>query len=376
MFNPHYSMTPGIVKALMTIETNRQAVRDLPIDVQVLASLRRTARLASTHYSTQIEGNRLTPAQVKEAVGGAKIPGKERDEVEVRHYYQALKAVESMADRCWPLTEKMIQTITGLVMKGQEHPLPFREGQNVIRDSVSGGIVYLPPEAKDVSGLVNELLDWINEQHSKGELPVPVIAGLAHYQYATIHPYYDGNGRTARLLATLILRGSGYGLKGIYSLDEYYARNLTGYYAALTVGDSHNYYMGRAEADVTGFLQYFCEGMAEAFGAVRKQAEAALARGARDLSEELIDLDPRERRLLELFAIQGALSSTEMAAHLGLSQRTVMGMCPAWVAKGFLVVADSSRKRRLYRLAPQYKALIRVSKRLGDEGLEPPTSAV
>ena len=54
----------------------------------------------------------------------------------------------------------------------------------------------------------------------------PVVVALAHYQFATIHPYFDGNGRTARLLTTLILHRSGYGLNGIYSLEEYYAQNL------------------------------------------------------------------------------------------------------------------------------------------------------
>jgi Fic family protein len=71
---------------------------------------------------------------------------------------------------------------------------------------------------------------WIKAQD---ELPAPLKAGIAHYQYATIHPYYDGNGRTARLMTTLILHQSGYGLKGLYSLEEYYARNLPAYYKAL-----------------------------------------------------------------------------------------------------------------------------------------------
>ena len=79
----------------------------------------------------------------------------------------------------------------------------------------------MPPEAKAVPGLMSELVKWINQQLYEGDLPVPVIAALAHYQFATIHPYYDGNGRTARLLANLILHKAGYGLKGIYSLDEY-----------------------------------------------------------------------------------------------------------------------------------------------------------
>ena len=87
-------------------------------------------------------------------------------------------------------------------------------------------------------------------------MPAPIVAALAHYQFATIHPYLDGNGRTARLLATLILRKAGYGLKGIYSLDEHYAKNLPSYYSALTVG-SHNYYDGRAEGDVTPFVSLF-----------------------------------------------------------------------------------------------------------------------
>ena len=111
----------------------------------------------------------------------------------------------------------------------------------------------MPPEAHDVSPLMKGLVDWINESIKEQELPAPIIAGLVHYQFATIHPYYDGNGRTARLLTTFMLHKMGYGMKGIYSLEEYYAKNLQGYYKALTIGKSHNYYGGRAKADVTPF---------------------------------------------------------------------------------------------------------------------------
>ncbi len=65
-----------------------------------------------------------------------------------------------------------------------------------------------------------------------GNLPIPLVAGIVHYQFVTIHPYYDGNGRTARLLTSFIMRKGGYGLKGIYSLEEYYAKDLTRYYDA------------------------------------------------------------------------------------------------------------------------------------------------
>ena len=342
----------------MSIEADRQAVAGLPMDVTVLASLRETARLVSTHYSTQIEGNRLTQAQVKEAVAGARFPGRERDELEVRCHYRALQEMERLAAEGKPLTEGQLRRLHGLVMTGQPKPTPYRDGQNVIRNSRTREMVYMPPEAREVPGLMADLVRWINQQLAGGELPVPLVAALAHYQFATIHPYYDGNGRTARLLANLILHKAGYGLKGIYSLDEYYARNLAGYYEALTVGPSHNYHLGRAEADVTGFVDFFCEGMADAFAAVRAQAAKAARRGAPDRAGQLRKLDPRERRLLALFRRHATVTAAEIAEHLELAQRTVVGLCRAWLKTGFLELKNPSRKNRSYRLGPAFAFLV------------------
>jgi Fic family protein len=160
-----------------------------------------------------------------------------------------------------PIGKETVQRIHALVMTGKPSPDPYRDGQNVIRESASDAIACLPPEATDVPGLMADLLAWITVQLSRRELPVPIVAAVTHYQYATVHPYYDGNGRTARLLATLVLHRAGYGLKGIYSLDQHYARDLAAYYKALTAGLSHNYYPGRGKADITGFIDFFCQSM-------------------------------------------------------------------------------------------------------------------
>ena len=358
MFTPNFHITPAITKALMSAEADRQAIIELPIDLEMLGSLRETARLTATHYSTQIEGNRLTQIQVQETLAGARFPGRERDTGEVRNYYRAIEEVERLAQHSDPLAEADIQHIHGLVLDGRPSPTPYRDGQNVIRDSNSGSIVYLPPEAQDVAALMADLVAWINGELQRGELPAPLIAALSHYQFATIHPYYDGNGRTARLLTTLILHRAGYGLKGIYSLEEYYAQNLAQYYEALTAGPSHNYYFGRAEADVTGFVAYFCVGMAQAFAAVRTQAVQAAKRGAQDRSPLLRQLDPRQRQLLDLFRRQGTATAGEIAAHLGLSPRTVVALCRSWLAEGFLTMHDPSRKNRSYRLRPDYEKFV------------------
>lgn len=345
----------------MRIEAAKQAVQDLPITPSVLATLRETARLFSTHYSTMIEGNRLTQEQVSKVIEDKQhFPGRERDEKEVLGYYVALARAEEIAAAHGVVTESHIQQLHALVMAGgrkKAKPTPYRDGQNVIRDSRSRGIVYMPPEAKDVSPLMKEMVAWIASTARK-ELPCPIRAGIAHYQFATIHPYYDGNGRTARLLTTLILHLGGYDLKGLYSLEEYYARNLGAYYEALTIGDSHNYYEGRAKADITKWVEYFCEGMADSFESVKRRAQEAAGSGAQDRSPVLRRLDPRQRKALELFRESNTITSRDIEALFGISQRAARNLLAAWVDNGFLVIADAAKKSRKYGLAGEFAEIL------------------
>ncbi|OYW70453.1 MAG: hypothetical protein B7Z37_30685 [Verrucomicrobia bacterium 12-59-8] len=355
-FEPNYRITAEAAKALMAIEASRAAVDRLPISPQLIASLRESARLLSTHYSTQIEGNRLTLPEVEKVIAGqGGFPGRERDESEVRNYYKAVDKAEAIASLKRHLKEEDIQLLHGLAFEGKAKPSPYRDGQNVIRNSGDGHIVYLPPEAKDVPALMGELTAWINEEIEAKRLPVPVIAALAHYQFATIHPYYDGNGRTSRLLATMILHRCGYGLKGIYSLEEYYARNLRGYYDALSVGPSHNYHLGRAEADVSGFVQYFCEGMATAFASVRARAETVGGDTHGDKGALMRELRPLQRQAMGLFVQSKIVTAGELAEYLGISPRQGRELCTKWLEEGFLVIENPSKKARSYRLAERFE---------------------
>lgn len=356
MFAPKFQISPRLGKALMEIEACRHIVSDLPVTVALLDSLRKSARLISTHYSTQIEGNRLTQEQVQEVVlQGGTFPNRERDEQEVRNYYRALDYVDALIDDEGALTERHVKSLHGFVMTGKENPTQYRDGQNVIRDSASGGIVYMPPEAEDVPRLMKELIAWVNAEQASHELPAPIMAGLAHYQFATIHPYYDENGRTARLLTNLLLHRTGYGLKGIYSLEEYYARDLGVYYEALSVGPSHNYYMGREAADLSVWVEYFCLGMADAFATVRAKAtEAAKTQGV-DREQTLRKLDARQRQVLMLFEIDAYVTTKQIADHLGIHRRTALNLCNNWVGDGFLIQYGEARKSRKYSLAGELR---------------------
>src|SRR5580692_10652591 len=116
-FNPTFTITPAVANGLMRIEAVKQAIRTLLITPRVLANLRETARLFSTHYSTMIEGNRLTQEQVAQVIGGDQhFPGRERDQDEVKGYYAALDEVERAAKRGGPVEEAAIQRLHALVM--------------------------------------------------------------------------------------------------------------------------------------------------------------------------------------------------------------------------------------------------------------------
>lgn len=357
-FNPIYTIDARMAHNLMRIEAAKQQVNGLPLNPTVLASLRATSKLYTTHYSTMIEGNRLSPQEIQDVLTlNGHFPGKERDEREVKGYYAALEQLERYVKEGLSVSEIVIKTLHALVMAGgnaRVKPTPYRDGQNVIKDS-SGAIVYMPPEAKDVAELMEELVLWIKDNVA---LPSPIVAAIAHYQFATIHPYYDGNGRTARLLTTLILHHGGYDLKGIYSLDEYYAKNLTAYYQAISVGPSHNYYMGRAESDISAWIAYFIEGMAVASENVIKQMKKMQDQGGKDHTKLMRKLDPKQRQALELFRNHEVVTSSQIGTLFGYRPRTAAALCSSWVQSGFITIVNPSLKARKYALAAQYYDLL------------------
>jgi Fic family protein len=358
-FKSLFQITPSIARNLMRIEMVKERIKNASLTTTVLKSLRETARLFSTHYSTMIEGNQLSLEQIKQVLEhNGHFPGRERDEQEVKGYYIALDQVEAWVAAHKSITESMIQKLHALVMAGGKKkiiPTPYRTGQNVIRDGRSGAIVYLPPEAADVPHLMKELVDWIDQTN---DIPSPLVAAVAHYQFVTIHPYFDGNGRTARLLTTYILHYGGYDLKGLYSLEEYYAQNLGDYYQALTIGPSHNYYLGRAEADITPWIEYFCKGMADACEKVLQQMAHAQQQGAPDQSRSLRSLDTKQRKILELFKDYETITTEQIAHLFGFKPRTARQLCKKLVEEGFLVPVTLAKKSRKYALSERYIDLV------------------
>lgn len=271
IFKPNYTLSVGALESLARIEKAKKAIGNLRLSPENLKEFQETAKIKSAHYSTVIEGNRLTLEQSTHVLKlNEYFLGRERDSRELRRCYEALGQVRIWVGEKILLKEEHIRILHALVMDNEGEtitPTPYRDGQNVIKDGRTGAIVYLPPEAKDVPKLMREMIEWI---HYNDDLPCPVVAAIAHYQFATIHPYFDGNGRTARLLTEIVLHLGGYGMNWLYSLEEYYVHNRGAYYEAISVGEHHNYYYGRREADISKWLEFFLEGMATSAEKVSK----------------------------------------------------------------------------------------------------------
>ncbi len=358
-WQPRYTITSTIAKSLMEIEAARVAVEYSPLPPAVENELRQKARIRSSHFSTFIEGNRLTLSEVSVVIEDEKIAlkEKEKDVLEARNYWNALLRIEEWAEKKSPLNEELICKLHAIIEKGlRVRPTPYRDGQNVIRDSATGAIVYLPPEAKDVPTLMAEMLTWF-QLAERENIPIPLIAALIHYQLVTIHPYYDGNGRTARQLATFILHRGGYGLNGYFSLEEHHARDLSGYYEALATHAHHNYYMGRASADLTGWVEYFTTLLARVFTEAKDEAVKLAGEALTPEPKELRSLDHRARIVLGLFTNKEAINTSEIAVALGLSQRMARELVRNWVKDGWLIPKNSFRNRQ-YILSAIYRHFV------------------
>ena len=189
-YNPVFQVTSGMIKLLGKIEAAREIVDDLEIPLALEAELRKEASVKMSHYSTKIEGNRLTLKQTKELLMGKEVTAREIDKKEVMNYYNCLEWIQSASKVKQSISEKMIKEMHALIQKGIVKGKlrgEFRESQNAVYDERTGKPVYYPPETKDVSPLMKSMFGWLNQ---KSEIHPVLKSGIAHYQLVTIHPLW------------------------------------------------------------------------------------------------------------------------------------------------------------------------------------------
>ena len=344
MYKPKFTFTRKLVKDLNSIAAAREAILNAAILPQTEVKLRVQELIDRIYNSTSIEGNPLTKEQVRQVLEGEEVAARDVDKQEVLNYRDTLEYVDSIGKKEKSVTEAVIKKIHEHNMKdilSKSRCGKYRKVPVVVMDSQTGKIHFRAPAEKDVPKLMKNFVAWLNSDDLKDLHPV-VVAGIAHYEFVRIHPFTDGNGRTSRALATLILFMRGFDTKKFFALDEFYNDDRMRYYQALQETDK--------KKDLTIWLEYFVEGVAVSMVHVKSIIKKFSLDRRLAKSKGQIFLDERQMKVLEYLEENGKLTSKEYASVFGVEERSARRHLQKLVELG-LLKAERSTKNRFYVLS-------------------------
>jgi len=220
------------------------------------------------------------------------------------------------------------------------NPGEIRKSQNWIGGSNLKNALFIPPTHQELPELLTDLEKfWHNEK-----IPIPhlIRAALSHYQFETIHPFLDGNGRVSRLLITLYLVDKKLLTKPTLYLSDFFERNRGAYYDALTVVRTSN--------DIEHWLKFFLTGVAETAAGSKQTFEAIVALRQR-CEEQILQLGkraPRGQALLRELYSQPVMSANDIANKLGITHQSASSLIRSFEEMGILREITGRKKDRLF----------------------------
>jgi len=323
MFNPEYRLTDKIVQMLTAIAEGKAIIERAKLLPKQELRLRRQALIRMTHSSTAIEGNGLNMREVEAVADRKKIDAPERDIYEVQNYLSALKYIESVVKTKRSITRQIILRIHKHVTNKTLRPEAsghYRTAPVYVARTYRDGrqeILYTAPNAKEVSALMDYLIVWIQDSEEAGIDPV-VVAGIVHQEIAAIHPFVDGNGRTARALATLILYQRGYDFRRLFALEDYYNTDRPAYYSAINIGKNYK----ERRTDFTPWLEYFVKGFKEEIDQVKHTVmNLAVKKLDTDINSQVF-LDKDQIAILDFMETVGRITVTDVIDVVQCPRRT------------------------------------------------------
>lgn len=322
MFDPKFSITNNLLTYISRIESAKALIDNAPLVPAWEAKFRDDALSRTIHYGTKIEGNDLTQAQAQqvarledvvdtqEVLQRTGLIARERDIQEVINYRNVINWIDQQpgTEFARVFNQDTLHTIHRLTIYRlieDRYAGTFRDTQVVVKSATDGSTVFRPPIAQELPYLIDDFFAWAQTPASATLHPV-FRAAISHYQLVYIHPYVEGNGRTARAMATLLLYNLGYDFKKFFSIEQYFDGDVNAYYQALkSVQQAKN-------NDMTYWLEYFCYGLALEIEKVKAQV-TKLSKDLR-MKKQLgkqVALSERQIILLELFQQKEEITSDE-----------------------------------------------------------------
>ena len=336
--NPKYIITPRINKALVEIERVRGFLDAVKLKDDWIADMQKKALILESHHSTHIEGTALSLEQAKSILEGKKVKGVSRDdERELLNYKKAMDFISKYLDKDVLVSEGIVRELHKILVKGvrgeNADPGNYRKIQNYVVNSRTREVVYTPPGPLDVPHLMREFTEWVNK--AKDVSPI-LMAGITQFQFVHIHPFIDGNGRTTRLLSTLILYKTGYDFKRLFTISEYYDKDRPAYYQAIQAVRKNN-------MDMTTWLEYFVDGLRSQMTEIQAKGEQLIKQDSKFQRITNIGLNKRQEKAVKHLIIKGTLSVNEYQSVASCIRRTAQRDLEELVEKKVIkVVAKSS----------------------------------
>lgn len=346
-------LTNEILKYITEIDKNRYKVSSVKLPKSVASKLRKNSKKKSSYASNKIEGNPLSEKQVDEVIESDEHRHFLKPEQEVRNYFLALNYLEEKADRKEQFSKKLILEVQKLVEKGApKEKIGFRGPMPpgvlfAVYDTNTNRPDYIPPEYCDIPDLIDELVEYVN---TTDDHPL-IVAAIVHYQLVTIHPFEDGNGRTARLLSGYIMDINGYGFNGIGSLEEYFAYDIDDYYASLQMGLPVLYYDGRENPPHPEiWINYFLR-MVQLYS--EKICDIQLNTKEKEIEGSISYLKGKEKELL-IYLIENykaEFTPIEISKKMNVTNKTIINRLSVLSKNGFVEPILVKSRIRSYELS-------------------------
>lgn len=341
-FNPKFKITNKITQALTIIERARGFLEATTLSEDWIKQMQDRALILEAYHTTHIEGTQLTLEQSEQLLEGHDIPSANPDDVqELLNYRKAFEFVSDYLDSGEAITEGLVREIHKklvLDVRGNSAaPGQYRKIQNYVVNSKTGRPVYTPPPAYEVPLMMAELTKWVN---SEVDINPILIAAIAQFQFVHIHPFLDGNGRTARLLSTLCLYRKGYDFKRLFTISEYYDRDRANYYSAIQSVRDNN-------MDMTKWLEYFIEGLSSQMQEVHSSGKQVIKI---EIIKNKCKLTLRQQGILDYIFNNGVVSIKDLEKiYTDVNRRTLQRELKILVDMGVLSV-EGSTNNLVYRV--------------------------
>lgn len=317
---------------------------DLFIEMHVVKEAQTSSKIEGTQ--TGIDEALMPEEQIR--------PEKRDDWREVRNYIDAVNTAVAELNSL-PLSNRLLKQTHAILMRGVrgEHKQPgeFRTSQNWIGGSSLADATFVPPHHESVPELMSDLEKFWHNEHIV--VPHLIRAAISHYQFETVHPFLDGNGRIGRLLIPLYLISHGLLSKPSLYLSDFFERNRASYYDALMRVRSSN--------DLIHWVRFFLSGVAQTATKGRDTFQQILAL-RNQVEQQLLQLGkrtPNARQALNVLYRKPMVTAAYLEQELRLSHPTVNALLRDFIRLGVLREVTGAARNRLYVFEPYLELFIR-----------------